>query len=504
MSHPDNLFLLIKSLTKSEKRYFKLYMSVQKGEKNYLKLFNLLEKIDEYDEEKIRIEFKGERFLRQLHVQKNYLYNLILKTLRNYGVNSSVNIRINGALMDIDWLFQKSLYTQARSLLQREKKTALKYERFELLLELYGKEIQYKIRPFEGINMERKEVIAKLNRFYKVEKNYQRMFELSVKMGESRSLEIKEKYKKVFDESIQTTQGEIDSIRSVVLQYNLIALYYSVVGNFKKNIFYLEKIEKVYKDNPWLLDENRFKNSYGSLLANMGSNYLRMGNVDKAEYFFNQLISSRNISNHFFLSAVLPSLINLMWGKISRGSFKEGQNIYNAIENDLKKFDWEATPNPIAPLLYYFMGIICFGLGKYKDALKWVLKLINIPSLNQRDDIQVSARILYLIIFYEMKKSILDYQLSSSTKFLIKKNRLGGFEKKLLNFFLKDDFTGKDRKTIKESFLVLRDQLKSEVYINETPDATEQLIVFSWIDSKILGCSFAEAIAINDKLKVSK
>lgn len=48
----DNLFLLIKSLTKSEKRQFKLYVGRIDGntESKFLNLFNVLEKLSAYDE----------------------------------------------------------------------------------------------------------------------------------------------------------------------------------------------------------------------------------------------------------------------------------------------------------------------------------------------------------------------------------------------------------------------------------------------------------------------
>ena len=51
----DNLFVLIKSLSKSEKRQFKLYVGRMDSNENskFLKLFNLLDKMDFYSEDLI-------------------------------------------------------------------------------------------------------------------------------------------------------------------------------------------------------------------------------------------------------------------------------------------------------------------------------------------------------------------------------------------------------------------------------------------------------------------
>ena len=50
MTPSDELFKLIKCLTKSEKRFFKLFSSLQSGDKNYLKIYDYLVSVEEYDE----------------------------------------------------------------------------------------------------------------------------------------------------------------------------------------------------------------------------------------------------------------------------------------------------------------------------------------------------------------------------------------------------------------------------------------------------------------------
>ena len=51
----DNLFVLVKSLSKSEKRQFKLYVGRLGGntDSKFLALFNLLDKLKKYDEASI-------------------------------------------------------------------------------------------------------------------------------------------------------------------------------------------------------------------------------------------------------------------------------------------------------------------------------------------------------------------------------------------------------------------------------------------------------------------
>ncbi len=72
MKQSDDLFDLIKSLKKTEKRYFKIYATRHSEQANSAKLFSAMEKMPEYDEAALRRIFSGEKFLDQLAVAKNY------------------------------------------------------------------------------------------------------------------------------------------------------------------------------------------------------------------------------------------------------------------------------------------------------------------------------------------------------------------------------------------------------------------------------------------------
>ena len=60
MKPSPELFNLIQSLSKSEKRFFKLSSSLQEGEKNYLKLFETIEKQQQYNESEIKKKYEND------------------------------------------------------------------------------------------------------------------------------------------------------------------------------------------------------------------------------------------------------------------------------------------------------------------------------------------------------------------------------------------------------------------------------------------------------------
>ena len=124
----DNLFVLVKSLTKSEKRQFTLYVGRMDSNENskFLNLFHLLDKMNRYDE-KIILN-KGIVTKQQLSNLKAHLYKQILVSLRMNPMHKNIRIQIREQLDFATILYQKGLYKQSLKVLEKAKILAGKHE----------------------------------------------------------------------------------------------------------------------------------------------------------------------------------------------------------------------------------------------------------------------------------------------------------------------------------------------------------------------------------------
>ncbi|HET6511856.1 MAG TPA: hypothetical protein VFH43_06670 [Candidatus Kapabacteria bacterium] len=142
-THTDPLHELIRSLTPSEKRYFKLQNKSEGGTKSYLQLFDVLEQQTEYDELAIRKSLDGQKLLNQLHVAKNYLYKQILRSLRSFHAGSDSNtsplLAFTEHLGDMSILHAKGLFDQSRKSLRKAQAIAEDYDDdlFRLIISTY-------------------------------------------------------------------------------------------------------------------------------------------------------------------------------------------------------------------------------------------------------------------------------------------------------------------------------------------------------------------------------
>jgi len=135
MGVSNDLFDLIKSLEKSEKRYFKLQMKISDSnlQQNMVLLFDAIEKQKIYNENKILKKFAGKAFIKRLTATKNRLYHAILKTLEAYHSSNSSDSYFIGMIEQAEILFEKGLFKQGQSLLSFVKKKAVEENRFTVL-----------------------------------------------------------------------------------------------------------------------------------------------------------------------------------------------------------------------------------------------------------------------------------------------------------------------------------------------------------------------------------
>jgi len=130
MNKADYLFLLVKSLSKNEKIHFKRCTKkyTKSGGNRYLKLFDAINKQKQYDEKKILKKFSGEKFTKQLHVIKNYLYHAILNSLQDYHQEASLNSSLKHKLISVKILFEKGLFDSCSELLEKAERDMVSME----------------------------------------------------------------------------------------------------------------------------------------------------------------------------------------------------------------------------------------------------------------------------------------------------------------------------------------------------------------------------------------
>ncbi len=132
MRNKEDLVHLIRSMSRSEKRYFTL--DAQKGGRRgsqYLELFQAINAMDEYDEEVLKAQFGS-----SLPFDKGYLYEAILRSMRDYRSSKSASAQIREKVLDFRFLYERGLYDQAEQRLEEARDLAAELGDLPVLLEV--------------------------------------------------------------------------------------------------------------------------------------------------------------------------------------------------------------------------------------------------------------------------------------------------------------------------------------------------------------------------------
>ena len=132
----DPLFDLIKSLTKSEKRNFRLFVkrSGNKEGVKFIMLFDAMDTMKTYDDAAILKKVPAISKI-QFSNQKANLYRQLLASLRLYHVHHNLDMQLRESLDNARVLYDKGFYKQALKILDKTKTNALESSQHTIALE---------------------------------------------------------------------------------------------------------------------------------------------------------------------------------------------------------------------------------------------------------------------------------------------------------------------------------------------------------------------------------
>ncbi|MBI2269246.1 MAG: hypothetical protein HYU69_02695 [Bacteroidetes bacterium] len=500
MSKNSELFNLVKSLSSSEKRYFKLQASVFRENDSLLSLFDLLDRQQKYDAKEVLKEFKSKKKDKQLSDTKNRLNNLILKSMRAYNVARSVDNQLNVMFQNINFLLQKKLLRQAEMELLKVERLATLHEKFNYLLEAIGLRWNYFNTDVKTMYATHEEVIRKINNAAQYHLMLGTLAEAIAKTGTVvRDQNKIKKIKQSVNNPLFKDERKAFTNYSKIYYFLTQFFYYRTIGDMRSAYKMSARFVKYLEDQPAFINQN--PNAYRSAL----NNYL-VSQLDNRKFndFYEcidklRLIADNypNANNHEFVNAVQLRVFELMMEYyLVTMQLNEGMRLIPEIESWLDQLKAVREPGIEITICMSIVQLL-FMASKYTDALKWLNRILNQSHENYAivKDVHALARIMDLLIHYEIENvDLLEYRLRSAERFLVKEERHFKFESEIILFFKKNlhQFSEKDR--MKKELNILKDKLNKIV---KDPLEQQFLNYFdfnSWIESKILDRPFAEVL----------
>lgn len=490
----DALFTLIKSLSKSEKRQFKLYAGRLGGnsEANFIALFNLLDRVSLYNEDIILKKTNIKK--QQISNTKAHLYKQILVSLRFTPGTRNVRAEIREQFDFAAILYSKGLYKQSLKILDKVKELALNSFENNLAYEIveFEKviESQYITRSMsnraEELSIQSKELSLKNVRISKLSNLSLQLYSLLLKEGYTKNDKDSTNVQAYFKKRLPSYELHQLDFKEKLFLFKAYLWYSLILQDFLMSYKYSLKWVELFEDHPIMKRNNTvfylkgvnyllealFLIKYITKFTNVLSNLQK--DIDKGNLMINEntktlafIYYNQNKLNQFFLE----------------GKFSDGLKFVDNLLGQIKEFETKIDAHHIM-VFYYKIACMYFGAGKNNKCILFLEKIIHNKELKMREDLLCFSRFLNLIAHYDEG---IDYHIDkliiSTYKFLIKMNDLQGIQLKIISFL--KNLSKIYPTDLRKAFIQLHAELK--IFENHPYEkrAFLYLDILSWLESKI-------------------
>jgi len=490
----DELFQLIKSLSKGDKRNFKLFVKRQAGtdDLKMVQLFDALDKMEEYDEE-LLLRKNEDLKKQQLSNMKSHLYKQILTSLRLVKDVDNIDITLHEQMDYARILYNKGLYLQSLKILEKIKEQAKIYNQltFHLQVLIFEKKIEalHITRSMEDraerLAQEVKEVNEHLSMLGKVSNLSLQLYSWYIKMGHARDEKDVSAVQLFFDSNLPRCTVSNMGFYEKMYLYQSYCWYAFILQDLLLYYRYSQKWVDLFDAHEQMKIVE--PGQYIKGLHNLLNAHFVLNNYDKyneALENFEQFSTTYN--SNMNTNALIQTFVYLYSAKIDKhfleGTFTEGLELVPIINDKLKEYELHLDRHRVL-VFDYKIACLYFGSGDNEHAIDYLNKIIN-WKVDLRTDLQCYARLLHLIAHYELGNyDIIEYLIKSVYRFMAKMKNLSVVEEEIFKF-LRKSFTLQQKKVI-PAFKLLKEKLEKYQGNPLETRSFMYLDIISWLESKI-------------------
>lgn len=503
-SRSEDLFLLIKSLSKSDKRAFRLYVGSfnSDSQKLFIQLFDYIDRSNTLDDAAIKSNVTGLTSSNYNNL-KRHLYSKILISLRLIEKEKKANIKIREYIDFVYVLYGKGLYLQALRLLDKAKTEAKKHHTDFSLLTII--EIEKMIQsnhitrtpdePIRNLVNEAQETINTLQNRITLSNLRITMHKMYIERGHVRNDEEAKEVKSFFEKNLPPiVNQEIGMMEQVYLNQSQVWYHY-ILNDFANCYHHALKWVLLFKENRELRerDINLYLRGYHYLLtsafnlkktAPYKEHLTELEKIRESNY--RQLTQNSKIVSFLYVHTARLNLHFL------QGTFEEGILDINKTLKRIKQHRRQLDPHKIM-VLYFKISWMYIGNNQAEMAQDYLNHIIKINNMSLREDIQSFARLLHLMSIYDMDDyELLKKQVRLYKTYFNKVKELNDFHKSVMCYF--DDIASAPLLDHKKLHTECKQAL-SKIQENQYERRSFlYLDIMSWLEAKIRRTSITKII----------
>ncbi|OJY85674.1 MAG: hypothetical protein BGP14_00590 [Sphingobacteriales bacterium 44-15] len=425
---------LIKSLSGSEKRVFKLYVKRQSTERSYLFLFDLIDSSNPNSLQTIETTFKKKYPSASIYNTSRYLVKIITDCLIQLKADKDQTFQLYLGLMRSRILKERSLYEESYNEIKRTRLKAHTYQYPIVEYLTYREELNYLSdnnfhettdKRLVEIQMKAKMLLRDVNHIH----DHHSLFELlKYRLIHAGKISSKEQLSKLNDlvlsEMALVTNKPANSFAAQKLHLLFQSFFFTNVGEYTSALKIFSSLNQLFEKKLELLDNPPF--DYLSALNGILDSLHTLAHFDKMNFYIEKLHQlHQSIYPEYFRSLVQK--ISVLYQLISLNSKMElsesvalidslGRDWINQYSMIDEEKQWE---------LYFNIAKSYFLLKDFRKSHHWINNAMLRQHCHKNWLICKATRLLNIILYYERgERDYLEYEITAYKRFFGKEHLL--------------------------------------------------------------------------------
>ncbi len=497
----SDLVLLVNSLSKGEKRKFRMTSQQTSAPKLYVKLFDHIIKHGGLERELALRQIPEIKRSQYANVKAN-LYTQILRCLREIHREGYSEIKARELFDFAKVLYARGQYKQSLRMIAKVKSLCDRIQNSPLRYLAISFEKQIESQHVTGsmshkaleLSVESSRLLSTLSTRNQLSNSSLLLYGMYLEQGfakNQRDIAVLEAFRREHVPVLE--ENELDFYERLYY-YQGNVWYYLMMHNF--SLVYRNSVKWValFDEFPDLKIPAR--SIYIKGLHNVLNALFMLTEIERFQEYLSMLEEMRDIDlkqlslnersqlDLFILTHRLNQVFLTM-------DYQKGIELARLAEEQMKNNElWDLNRRMT---LHYKIACIYFGANRLDDCLTHLVVITQKRFKNFKNDIQCFALILQLIAHYDREDVyVIDSQIRSLYRFLLHTEELQQVQKEIVSFLRALSYISPDK--LAEAFSKLKSKLELLEEDRLERRAFLYLDIISWLDSKLLGVSMEEAI----------
>ena len=491
----NDIISLVKSLTTSEKRSFKLFCKKQSGSKDYMNLFKIIERSDLVDNpEDIVLKFKKSNPRKSFDNTAQYLLKQVTGSLIQIATTNNPQFQQYFAIMRSKMLLDRSISQEGIKELKKAQKLASNLQNPLLLFHTFRQELEYLSKMgFPGMtedNLIEMQMKAKKNlrQLHQIQEHYS-LFELLrfrlIYSGRSLSEEDKMKLNDLVTSELGViSRGIQHNFESNKIHLLFQAFFLIHIGRYKSSLQSFKELNELFESNEsqWNFPPYDYLYTLEGILDNLRS----IKYYDEMDFFIEQIkkLLKKNYPEHFETVAWQTIYIFKMNLFINKGDPSKAIKFSESIPTAHIKNNGSGNLEKHVELLFH-IAVALFHLEYFQKASKKLVIIKALGKVKINSGIQRASWLMHILLHYELDDLLyLDYEIRSYKRTFKKTGKILEIERLVFKIIKHDP----KRKKVKEN-LKLWDKIQAHTMEIDRSSYERQILKYYdfnfWIRNKL-------------------